>query len=155
MRGPPERRYSGKHSEAVKKGQENVNFLATVSFFCIFFSCLMLLIIIPVALFLNCYSRFGEGQVSSNQWGVWETSRPYGDLDKVVLTSGFKASKGEIIDRKRLYLVFKDGEQWWWDLDELRLGEKCQNADEFVAFVCDAAGKPLTKVKYIEDVPGR
>jgi hypothetical protein len=33
MLGPPGRRYPGKHSEAVRKGQEKFNFLATVSFF--------------------------------------------------------------------------------------------------------------------------
>lgn len=114
-----------------------------------------MVVLIVVTLCLNSYSRMDNQQIAINWWGVGERTRPYDSIDKIIVTSSWRASKNEIRSGKRLHIIFNDGEEWWCDWHNMRFGPSCRDSDELLNILSAKSGKPVTKALFIKDVTGQ
>jgi hypothetical protein len=100
---------------------------------------------------LDRYSRFEEDRVVLNPfWGFGERSHPYSDVEAVIQTSHYR-SRGREIQHTRYYILLAGGEKWCnEDYGPATPGVQEEDA-ALVDFVCRKAGKPLTRVRHLED----
>jgi len=108
-----------------------------------------------VTLSVDSYSRFEEERIVLNPfWGFGERSYPYSAVEAVVRTSHVR-SKGREIPHTRYFILFSDGRRWCnEDHGPPAPGVGEQDAD-LAEFVCRQSGKPLTRVRHIEEVSSR
>ena len=102
-----------------------------------------------VALFLPWNARFEQNRIVIHDlWAVGEQVYSYDDIDKVVAVS-------PDVGGGRIYVFFRDGRRWCDEDYGVRTVEYRADDDKFLAFLCENAGLPLTRVKSIEEVSGR
>jgi hypothetical protein len=116
--------------------------------------CVVLLapLLVYQTLFMDWYARFDEERIAFNDLFTFgETVYPYSAVDKVVEVSDDRTPTGEAVPHKRLYLFFHDGRRWCDEDYGTRSPEYRTDDDRFLAFVCARSGRPLTRVRFLED----
>jgi hypothetical protein len=103
---------------------------------------------------LDSYSRFEEERaVISPFWGFGERSYQYSDV-KAVVHSSHVRSRSREIEHPRYFIFFTDG-RCWCNEDHGHPDQRVLDDDaSLAAFVCRQAGKPLTRVRHIEEWTG-
>ncbi len=112
-----------------------------------------LLVGVVVVLGLDWYTRFGEKEIAVNRLlGFGETVYSYNDVTGLVEATHLKAPNGNIVERTRWFILFKDGDRWCNE----DLGSRPANFAERDAalrkFVAEKTGKSWQHVKFVDDV---
>jgi hypothetical protein len=112
--------------------------------------------VIAVAIFLaqDWYTRFEEDRIAVNPLlSVGERIYSYQDVQRLVETTHLKAPNGNIVDRKRWFILFKDRQ---WCNEDLASREGQERVEQEVRdFLCKKTGKQFEQVRFIEDVLGK
>jgi hypothetical protein len=117
-----------------------------------FFSLLLLPLILGyVTLFMPWNARFEEGRVVIHDlYALREQAYSYDDIDRIVAVSPETAGPcGQI------RLTFRDGRRWCDEDYGTRPVEYRGDDDKFLAFLSEKSGRPVTRVKFVEDATGR
>jgi hypothetical protein len=104
---------------------------------------------------VDCYSRFEEERIVLNPfWGFGEQSYSYGAVEAVVRTSHVR-SRGRERPHTRYFILFTDGRRWCIEDQGRDLAGDGERDAGLAEFVCRQSGKPLTRVRHIEEVSGQ
>lgn len=129
--------------QALVRGRESLTLLHLFS---------LALILWYVALFMGWHTRFGEERVVIHDLcGFGEHAYSYDDIDKVVAVSQDRGEDGDVRIHPTIYLFFRDGRRWCDEDYGTRGPEYRGDDDKFLAFLCEKSGRPLTRVRSIEE----
>ena len=122
------------------------------------YSCMGVCVAVLCALYvwqvMNWYARLSEDEVAVKRLlGVGEERHPYDAVAQVVLTSHRLGGSGQIHPNECLHLRFRDGRTW--STDETFFLPPPDELDRLLEFLARKTGKPVTRARLIEDVPGR
>lgn len=120
-------------------------------------SLLALLISIPcagfVGLAMNWYTRFTEDEIAVKPlFGFSEEKHAYGNIEQLLISSHRRVGK-DIMEGPELGIRFQDGQTW-------RTGQTFQlprddiERDRLLAFLQRKTGKPIKRLRLLEDMPG-
>jgi hypothetical protein len=100
----------------------------------------------------NWYLRVTEDSLDW-QWCLSLTEKRYSfdQIDKIVETSQGRDSHGNVVERRRTFIVFANGEKWSYEdmAYPPGIGDPDQN---LFSYIQDRSGKPLIHATFIEDV---
>lgn len=106
-----------------------------------------------VLLAMNWYVVLTDNEIALKPlFGIREQVYPYPRVQQIVLTSHVVVKK-EVIPREGLHLRFDDG-QTWSTGQTFALPDAAGEKKRLLEFLAQKTDKPLTRAKFIEDVPG-
>jgi hypothetical protein len=104
-------------------------------------------------LVMNWYARFTEDEIAIKRLiGFGEEVHPYSQVEQMVLTSHKNQKEGEVA-QENLHIRFADGRTWSTD-QTFFLPPPGSERDRLLEFLTRKTGKPVTRARRIEDVPG-
>jgi hypothetical protein len=120
------------------------------------FSCLAVGVAVLCAVYvwqvMNWYARFSEDEIAIKRLlGVGEEAHPYDAVEQIVLTSQ-RGNGAQTRPADDLHIRFRDGRTWSTDTTFF-LPPPAQR-DRLLEFLARKTGKPITRARRIEDVPG-
>jgi hypothetical protein len=102
---------------------------------------------------LNWHVRFTEEEVIIRRlFALREEAHPYGSVEQVVWTTHVDQGE-EVVPRNDVHLRFRDGRTWHMDMNFFRPAGGA-SLERFLDFLQAKTGKPITRARLIEDVPG-
>jgi hypothetical protein len=111
------------------------------------------ILVLWVLLAMNWYVRLTENEIAVKPlFGIKEQVYPYNRVQQVVLTSHTRV-KNEAIPKEGLHLRFDDG-QTWSTGQSFRVPDAPEERKRLLEFLSRKTGKPLTRAKMIEHIPG-
>ena len=102
---------------------------------------------------MNWYVRLSDNEIALKPlFGVREQVYPYSRVQQIVLTTHVVV-KNDIIPREGLHLRF-DNDQTWSTGQTFALPDAPEEKKHLLDFLTRKTGKPLTKARLLDDVPG-
>ncbi len=146
------RRYTEySHSAQARLGQVRQQRISRLFFFFAWF--LGGLLAIWVLLAMNWYVRLTDNEIAIKPlFGIKEQVYPYNRILQIVLTSHSRV-KNEDIPGEGLHLRFDDGRTWSTG-QSFRVPDAPEERKRLLDLLSHKSGKPVTRAKLIENVPG-
>jgi hypothetical protein len=106
-----------------------------------------------VALAMSCYTRFTEDEIVVKPlFGLSEEKHAYGDIERLVISS-HRRVRDKIVEDSELGIRFQDDQTWRTGV-EFGLPKDNAERDRFLAFLQKKTGKPIIRLRLLEDMPG-
>jgi hypothetical protein len=106
-----------------------------------------------VCLVMNWYARFTEDGVAVKRLlAVREEVHPYAGVEQLVLTT-HRVVKNKTAEREDIHIRFADGKTWETD-ETFSLPADAAERKRFLDFLQEKTGRPVTRARLIQDVPG-
>jgi hypothetical protein len=109
--------------------------------------------VIIIIMGMNWYARFAEDQIAIKRpYNFGEEVHSYDSIEQIVVTSHRQVGK-EIRRGADLGIRFSDGRSWKTDTTFYMPRDEAE-CDRLIEFLQRKTGKPITRARLLEDVPG-